>query len=96
MSARKRPDSVRYRVRCYGSHIWKDGQMTGVQEGCGWYGYRHDNPYDCECYSDWARYCRAESPGPGCPRGVTWRCPRCSQSVVVVYKRRPAKKAVSA
>jgi hypothetical protein len=43
---------------------------------CGWKGVRTDS-LECECYEDWAPYCRAGSPGPGCPRGVVWPCPRC-------------------
>lgn len=41
---------------------------------CGWRGYRH--AADCECYEDWAMYCRPQSPGPGCPSWVTYPCPK--------------------
>ena len=57
----------RYRVEC-------------LNPQCGWVGYRSPNPLnECACYSDYAYYCRPESPGPGCPNGANLRarCPRC-------------------
>lgn len=45
---------------------------------CGWRGIR--TSITCECYEDWAPYCRPGSPGPGCPSGVVWPCPRCGRS----------------
>lgn len=42
---------------------------------CEWRGVRTDG--ECECYPDYAAYCRPGTPGPGCPRGVAWSCPRC-------------------
>jgi len=44
---------------------------------CEWKGVR--TPLDCECYDVRAMYCRPGSPGPGCPSGVVWPCPRCGQ-----------------
>lgn len=41
---------------------------------CGWTGYRF--ALECECYEDWAMYCRPNSPGPGCPAWVTYPCPK--------------------
>ena len=42
---------------------------------CNWRGRR--TATQCECYEDWAMYCRPGSPGPGCPSGVVWACPKC-------------------
>lgn len=42
---------------------------------CGWTGYRGGLP--CECYDENAWYCRPWSPGPGCPSGILYGCPRC-------------------
>lgn len=42
---------------------------------CHWRGIR--TRIQCECYDIWAMYCRPGSPGPGCPAGVVWPCPRC-------------------
>lgn len=72
--------SPRYRVRCIGSLIWKDGKQVGRREPCGWRGYRHA-AVECECYDIWGMYCRPTSPGPGCPSGIVWPCPRCKGSV---------------
>jgi hypothetical protein len=47
---------------------------------CNWSGVRTDG--QCECYDEWRMYCRAGSPGPGCPRGVVWPCPKCGPNVV--------------
>lgn len=62
------PDAkVRFRVEC-------------LNPACGWVGYRSPHPdLGCECYSDYAYYCRPSSPGPGCPNGANLRarCPRC-------------------
>ena len=49
---------------------------------CKWRGVRTDG--QCECYEDWGVYCRPGTPGPGCPRGVVWPCPRCKGTVVAV------------
>lgn len=42
---------------------------------------------ECECYDIWTLYCKPFAPGPGCPRGVNYPCPRCQG--VVVEKARP-------
>jgi hypothetical protein len=42
---------------------------------CGWKGVR--TSIQCECYDEYALYCRPSAPGPGCPSGVIWPCPRC-------------------
>ncbi len=55
----------KYRVHC-------------LKPGCGWRGVRTDS-VECECYEDWAAYCRPGTPGPGCPRGIVWPCPRCGR-----------------
>lgn len=49
---------------------------------CRWQGVRTDGL--CECYEDWAPYCRPSAPGPGCPRGIVWPCPRCGWTVVTL------------
>jgi hypothetical protein len=57
----------RYRVEC-------------LNPACAWVGYRSPHPLnDCACYSEYAYYCRPETPGPGCPNGANLRarCPRC-------------------
>lgn len=59
--------SERFRVEC-------------LNPACGWVGYRSPHPLnECECYADYAPYCRPQSPGPGCPNGANLRarCPRC-------------------
>ena len=33
---------------------------------------------DCECYDEYAMYCRQGSPGPGCPNGLPI-CNKCSE-----------------
>lgn len=42
---------------------------------CDWRGVRTDS-VGCECYPEYAAYCRPGTPGPGCPRGIVWPCPR--------------------
>jgi hypothetical protein len=69
--------SPRYRVRCI-------GRPSKRIAPCGWRGYRHAS-LDCECYEDWASYCRPTGPGPGCPSGVVWPCPRCKGAVTGHY-----------
>lgn len=58
--------------------------------GCGWSGYRV-NVYGCECYSDYAYYCKPTDPGPGCPSGANLRawCPRCRNYSVSIEKNAP-------
>lgn len=74
----------KYRVRCIGKNIWTtvDGysKLTDTIPKCGWTGVRTDH-IECECYDMYAHYCRALTPGPGCPRGIDWACPRCGGSV---------------
>lgn len=58
--------------------------------GCGWHGYRV-NAFDCECYSDYAYYCKPTDPGPGCPNGANlhaW-CPRCRNFSVTIEDNAP-------
>lgn len=43
---------------------------------CGWTGYRRG--LECCCYDEYAWYCRPWSPGPGCPSGILYGCPRCA------------------
>lgn len=75
---------MKYRVRCIGKVVWggEPGfpKVVGQIPGCGWTGVRTDH-IECECYDIWALYCRPFSPGPGCPRGIDWPCPRCKGAV---------------
>ena len=52
---------MKYRVKC---------------TRCKWRGVRTDH-VECECYPEWAVWCRPSSPGPGCPSGILWSCPKC-------------------
>ena len=74
----------RYRVHCIGSVTWKTengfAHIIDTQAGCGWKGYRTAS-VGCECYDEWRMYCRPLTPGPGCPSGVVWPCPRCKGKV---------------
>jgi hypothetical protein len=74
----------KYRMRCIGEMLWGGGpsfpKVIGQRPGCGWRGIRTDR-LQCECYDLYAHYCRALTPGPGCPRGIAWPCPRCKGSV---------------
>jgi hypothetical protein len=75
----------KYRMRCLGKQIWvgEPGFRTLSSENipsCGWTGVRTDH-IDCECYDLYAFYCRPLTPGPGCPRGINWPCPRCKGAV---------------
>lgn len=74
----------KYRMRCIGtSDLWdqfRDGTVLEMPKGCGWRGIRTDQG-GCECYDIWRAYCRPLAPGPGCPRGIDWSCPRCKGSV---------------
>lgn len=71
-------------MRCIGKIIWGtvDGHSRVVDStaGCGWIGVRTDH-IECECYDEWGMYCRPLTPGPGCPRGIAWPCPRCGGAV---------------
>lgn len=75
---------MKYRVRCIGKIIWDTVNgytvAVGMSNGCGWTGVRTDH-IECECYDIWTRYCQPLSPGPGCPRGINWPCPRCKGEV---------------
>jgi hypothetical protein len=44
---------------------------------CRWRGVR--TATECECYDEYALYCRPGAPGPGCPSGVVWPCPHCGR-----------------
>lgn len=81
----------KYRMRCIGRGIWANYQLVGQEPGCGWVGIRTDH-LQCECYDIYTLYCRALTPGPGCPRGIDWPCPRCKGSVTgkPVERREPA------
>lgn len=73
----------KYRVRCLGRTVYgvRDG-FTYVKdkwESCGWKGVRTAG--QCECYDEWTLCCRPTTPGPGCPSGVDWSCPRCKGAV---------------
>ena len=57
--------------------MWSAGRWRVRCLECSWRGVRTDG--QCECYEDWAMYCRPGTPGPGCPRGVVWPCPRCGR-----------------
>lgn len=50
---------------------------------CGWKGSRQGE--ECACYDEYAMYCRPDSPGPGCPSGVRWPCPKCGATPEVVH-----------
>lgn len=74
----------KWRVRCIGRtvHGVRDG-FTYVKDKwgpCGWTGVRTDG-MQCECYDEWTMYCRPLTPGPGCPRGIDWPCPRCKGAI---------------
>lgn len=58
---------------------------------CNWRGYR--NGLQCECYDEYAYYCRPWSPGPGCPSGILYRCPRCAWPNDIV--RMPSRQLVT-
>lgn len=77
----------KYRVRCIGRNVWGtvDGHARVVEQrpACGWTGVRSDH-IDCECYDINSLYCRPFTPGPGCPRGIDWPCPRCKGAVTGV------------
>jgi hypothetical protein len=46
---------------------------------CAFCGARHAKVRSgCECYEDWALYCRPSRPGPGCPNGAPM-CNRCAR-----------------
>lgn len=73
----------KYRIKCIGRVVWSKGNnpvMIDKIPGCGWTGIRTDS-FQCECYDLYALYCRPLTPGPGCPRGIDWPCPRCGGSV---------------
>lgn len=76
----------KYRMRCLGKFRWVGGpdypRMTTEYEiePCGWRGIRTDH-IECECYDINTLYCRALTPGPGCPRGIDYPCPRCKGEV---------------
>lgn len=78
----------KYRMRCIPTMIWTtaDGhsKITGEKPACGWTGVRTAYHFDCECYDIWTMYCRPLSPGPGCPSGIVWPCPKCGGSVTGV------------
>jgi hypothetical protein len=75
---------TKYRVRCIGRIVYgTEGVSTVVKDqwpSCGWTGVRTDS-LECECYDIWTLYCRPMSPGPGCPRGIDWPCPKCKGAV---------------
>ena len=75
---------TKYRVRCLGRTVYgaENGYAVVVDQwdSCGWTGVRTD-ALECECYDEYAHYCRPTTPGPGCPRGVVWPCPRCKGAV---------------
>lgn len=76
---------TKYRVRCIGRVEWgKDDKgfevVVGESPRCGWSGVRSYH-VECECYDIWRLYCRPLSPGPGCPSGIDWPCPRCKGAV---------------
>lgn len=71
---------------------WRSGERWRVKctnPQCRWTGVRVAT--ECECYDEYALYCHPGSPGPGCPSGVVWPCPRCGkpwvQSVAPVKRR---------
>ena len=74
----------KYRMRCIGGTVWATVEghtmMVASTPRCGWIGIRTDH-VQCECYDINRMYCRALTPGPGCPRGIDWPCPRCKGSV---------------
>lgn len=76
---------VKYRTRCI-------GRPSLGELGCGWSGVRTDS-IECECYDIWSLYCHPFTPGPGCPRGLDWPCPRCGGAVTgkPVQPRGPVK-----
>lgn len=77
--------SEKYRMRCIGSVVWGGEKgfpvMTGQVPSCGWSGVRSAYAIECECYDLYALYCRPLTPGPGCPSGIDWPCPRCKGAV---------------
>lgn len=73
----------KYRMRCIGTSADWDAYRNSLAPpptGCGWRGIRTDH-LQCECYDIWRMYCHPLTPGPGCPRGIAWPCPRCRGSV---------------
>lgn len=72
----------KYRLRCIGQITFDTvGRTTGSSPACGWTGVRTDH-IECECYAEWRPYCHPLGPGPGCPRGIAWPCPRCKVGAV--------------
>jgi hypothetical protein len=75
---------TKYRVRCIGRTVYgvRDGfsYVKDKWDRCGWTGVRTDR-IECECYDIYTLYCRPLTPGPGCPRGIDWPCPRCKGAV---------------
>lgn len=70
----------KWRMRCIGKIERIDGVMASHRPGCGWRGVRSYH-IECECYDIWTLYCRPLTPGPGCPSGIAWPCPRCKGAV---------------
>lgn len=52
---------------------------------CRWTGMR--KAAECECYDDFAMWCRPAAPGPGCPGSVIWPCPRCDEKLFRVFRK---------
>lgn len=53
---------------------------------CTWKGNRQGR-YQCECYDEWAHYCKPWAPGPGCPSWILWPCPRCNNDTTMDWEK---------